>query len=173
MPDPKPIELNWRSYVRIALPSALLAGTLDLLSAFAYTAADGKNALAVPIAIATAIWPTARLHLPPAMVVGILLHYLIMLLMVVFFIVTAEKLPIVRKHPIMSGVIYGLFLWLVMYCMVLPVRWPGLFPQLSAKPLIEQWFSHIVLVGIPISISVNRATERRSNLKDASYRSAS
>jgi hypothetical protein len=38
-----------------------------------------------------------------------------------------------------------------MNLVVLPLRWPALFPHFAALGLAEQLFSHIILVGIPIA----------------------
>ncbi|ULU25819.1 DUF1440 domain-containing protein [Dyella terrae] len=143
------------------IATTLIAGTLDLLSAVTYALLEGKNPLAIPVGIASAIWPGAIKAGAPALVVGVLLHFIIMFVMVAVFLATARKIPWLTAKPFASGVLYGLLLWAVMNLIVLPLRWPSLFPHITALSFGEQIFSHTVLVGLPIAWMASRATKHR------------
>ena len=39
-----------------------------------------------------------------------------------------------------------------MYWIVLPLRWPAIFPQTAFIPVRNALFSHIVCVGLPIGV---------------------
>lgn len=136
---------------RLLIRATLIVGTLDLLSAIAYALFDAKNPLAVPVGIASAIWPGALKAPLPAIPLGVLLHFALMLAMVAVFVAAARKMPRLTARPVLSGTLYGLLLWAVMYLVVLPLRWPALFPHFSAVSFAEQMFSHIALVGIPLA----------------------
>lgn len=137
--------------LRSIVLATLVAGSLDIASAFAYGLAEGHGPFLVLIGIASAVWPGA-FHAPlVAAVVGLLLHFAIMSVMVVVFAWGAGRLAWLHRRPLSSGALYGLVLWAVMNLVVLPLRWPALFPHLTATGVIEQWFSHIVLVGMPIA----------------------
>ena len=74
-----------------------------------------------------------------------------------------EKLRAIAMS-LMSGIAYGLALWGVMYWIVLPQRWPTMFPvdpRLDPKGFAEDLFSHIVLVGIPIALVARSASRWR------------
>ena len=60
------------------------------------------------------------------------------------------------RHPFIAGSLYGLSLWCVMYLIVLPLRWPSILQRVNMIGLGEQWFSHIVLVGIPMALLAAR-----------------
>lgn len=137
--------------------ATLVAGTLDILSALTYALLAGKNPLAVPVGIASAIWPGAVKAGAPALLVGVLLHFAIMLVMVAVFVAAARKIPWLSSQPFVSGVAYGLVLWAVMNLIVLPLRWPALFPHFTAISLAEQVFSHTVLVGLPLAWMTSRS----------------
>lgn len=146
---------------RLVLGATLLAGTLDLFSAMAYAMAAGRNPLAVPVGIASAIWPGALKAGAPALAVGVLLHFAIMLAMVVVFVAAARRLPWLTARPVVSGALYGVVLWAVMNLIVLPLRWPALFPHFAAVPFAEQMFSHVALVGIPLAWMTRKSLPAR------------
>ena len=81
--------------------------------------------------------------------VGLLLHFAIMAVMVAFFVVAANRLPFLKARWLLAGIAYGIGLWAVMNLVVLPLRF-GWHP-FTPLGLAEQFFSHIVLVGIPIA----------------------
>nr|WP_199043753.1 hypothetical protein [Dyella sp. ASV24] len=145
----------------LLIRATLVAGTLDLLSALTYALLEGKNPLAVPVGIASAIWPGAIKAGAPALVVGVLLHFLIMLVMVAVFVAAARRLSWLTAKPVASGLLYGLLLWAVMNLIVLPLRWPSIFPHITALSLAEQIFSHTVLVGLPLAWMASRSMHHR------------
>jgi hypothetical protein len=145
----------------LLIRATLVAGTLDLLSALTYALLEGKNPLAVPVGIASAIWPGAIKAGAPALVVGVLLHFLIMLVMVAVFVAAARRLSWLTAKPVASGLFYGLLLWAVMNLIVLPLRWPSIFPHITALSLAEQIFSHTVLVGLPLAWMASRSMHHR------------
>lgn len=142
---------------RLLLSTTLLAGTLDLVSALLYAALAGHPPLGVPVGIAMALWPGARTAGLPAVMAGVLLHFAIMLVMVAVFMAAARRWRGLLVRPVVTGTAYGLVLWAVMYLIVLPLRWPQLFPQFGALALFQQLFSHIVLVGLPIAWCARRS----------------
>jgi uncharacterized membrane protein YagU involved in acid resistance len=145
----------------LLIRATLVAGTLDLLSALTYALLEGKNPLAVPVGIASAIWPGAVKAGAPALMVGVLLHFLIMLVMVAVFVAAARRLSWLTAKPVASGLLYGLLLWAVMNLIVLPLRWPSIFPHITALSLAEQIFSHTVLVGLPLAWMASRSMHHR------------
>ncbi|MES2313213.1 MAG: hypothetical protein V4566_13055, partial [Pseudomonadota bacterium] len=131
----KPIKL-------IAWATAI-AGTLDILSAFFYALLEGHGPFVVLLGIASAVWPGARHGGAVGAIAGLLLHFFIMLIMASIYALAAARIGWTRRRPLSAGVLYGLSLWAVMNLVVLPLRWPALFPHFAALGLAEQLFSHI------------------------------
>jgi hypothetical protein len=131
--------------------ATLVAGVLDIASAFVYGLLEGHRPVLVLLGIASAVWPGAGRSPVAAAAAGLLLHFAIMLAMASAFVLAARRLAWLRERPVLSGALYGLLLWAVMNLVVLPLRWPALFPRLAVLGVAEQLFSHIVLVGIPIA----------------------
>jgi uncharacterized membrane protein YagU involved in acid resistance len=143
--------------VQLIVRATLVAGVLDILSVAIYAIVAGRNPLTVPVGIASAIWPGAQKAGAAAILVGLLLHFAIMFVMACVFVAAAQRIRWITLQPVPSGALYGLLLWAVMNLIVLPLRWPSLFPHFTSPSLIEQLFSHIVLVGIPMAWMTSKA----------------
>lgn len=142
----------------IALATAV-AGTLDILSACCYALLAGGTPVRMLRGVAGAILGEGK-NSAIAPLVGLALHFSIMAVMVTVFVLAARRLPVLVARPVASGIGYGLLTWAVMNLIVLPLRWPSLFPKFTALALSEQLFSHIVLVGMPIALIVSRRATR-------------
>jgi uncharacterized membrane protein YagU involved in acid resistance len=140
----------------IALATAV-AGTFDILSACVYALAAGGTPVGMLRGLSGAILGSAKTN-PAAPLIGLALHFAIMAVMVAVYAVAARRISLLVIRPIASGIAYGLVTWAVMNLIVLPLRWPALFPHFTTLGLCEQLFSHIVLVGAPIALIVSRRT---------------
>jgi hypothetical protein len=145
--------------VKLIARATIVAGTLDILSAFFYASPEGHGPLVVLIGVASAVWPGARHAGATGAIAGLLLHFFIMLIMASIFVLVAARIRWTRRQPLIAGLLYGLSLWAVMNLVVLPLRWPTLFPHFTALGLAEQLFSHLVLVGIPIAWIARRSVD--------------
>ena len=55
-----------------------------------------------------------------------------------------------------AAALYGVGLWLVMYGLVLPLRFGVPFPSPNPPALAKQLFAHVVLVGLTIGLVARR-----------------
>ncbi len=102
----------------------LIAGTLDILSAFIYVYI--KNGVFVPLNIlkfvASGLFGQAALNGGNGMAIaGLIIHYCIALTFTVIFFWLYPKIKIAQKSKILTGIIYGLFVWIVMNLLMLPL----------------------------------------------------
>lgn len=135
---------------RKIMSATLVAGTLDILSACVYTLIAGHQPLVMLKGLASAVLGDGAVKGGIGVaLVGLLLHFAIMAVMAAFFIIAADRMPALKRHWLIAGVAYGIGLWAVMNLIVLPLRF-GSHP-FTPHGLAEQFFSHIVLVGLPIS----------------------
>jgi len=150
---------------RAIIIATVIAGTLDILSAFVYAIMANGTPLGVLSGIGSAIVDReafANPYMLPA--IGLALHFGIMLVMATVYLLAASYIPLINRLPLLSAIGYGLVLWGVMYWVVLPQRWPTMFPvdpRLDPTGFAEDLFSHIVLVGIPIALVARAATRWR------------
>ena len=135
---------------RKILVATLVAGTLDILSACVYTLIAGRAPITMLKGLASAILGNEAVKGGIGVaLVGLLLHFAIMAVMVAFFVIAASRLSVLKTHWLLAGIAYGIGLWAVMNLIVLPLRF-GWHP-FTPLGLAEHFFSHIVLVGIPIA----------------------
>lgn len=140
------------------LTAWLTAGTLDLADAIVWARLHRRPAGRMLQLIASgAVGKRAFKGGPPAAALGVLVHYAIMLVMVTVFVLAAGQLPLLTRVPLVSGPIYGIGLYLVMYRIVLPWRFPGPPAPFDAAGIANQLFAHTCLVGLPIALIAARA----------------
>lgn len=140
-----------------------IAGTLDLLSAFLFGGMAGQSPLRVLQGVAAGPFGNAMFDRGAAgALAGACVHYAIMTAMVAAYVLAARRRPPLVRHPVSWGALYGFGLYLVMYWIVLPLRWPDLFPKTAPWPVANALFSHLVCVGIPIGLVTARFLGRRS-----------
>ena len=148
--------MNWS---RIILAVAV-AGTLDILSAIVLTAARGKSVVDMLAGIAAGPFDEAIGNAGVAgAVVGLLTHFAIMTVMVIAFAWLVSRWPGMPR-PLIAGPVYGVILYVVMYWIVLPLRWPGILAARSFSGALVPIAIHIVLVGLPIAFILCRPAPR-------------
>jgi uncharacterized membrane protein YagU involved in acid resistance len=140
------------SVSRKIVTATLVAGTLDILSAVVYTLAAGGTPVKMLQFVGSAILGKDAVALGAGgAAIGLALHFAIMAVMASVFVVAARRIPLLRAQWLAAGLVYGILLWAVMNLIVMPLRWPALFPHFTAIGVAQQLFSHIVLVGVPIA----------------------
>jgi hypothetical protein len=145
------------------IKGTLIAGTLDILSAFIFSAIPGGD----PSHFAEKFNPAKVLRgvaMGPfgdgmadggagAAALGLLTHYVLMAVMVTIFVLAAKRIDVLTRQPIVSGIGYGFIIYLFMYWVVLVNRFPGAGVRLGTSWGVgNALFSHLLLVGIPIAL---------------------
>lgn len=139
------------------LASTLLAGTLDILSAFMFSGFNGVSPAAVLRSVAAGPFGSSmRNGELVAATIGLGVHFAIMAAMVGVYVLAAGRIRWLVDQPLFAGILYGIALYLIMYWFVLPLRWPTAFPMTELWSVSKALFSHIVCVGIPIAIIAAR-----------------
>ncbi len=137
---------------RIAL-ATLVAGALDIGSVFFYVAMLGGGQARMLAAIATGPFGRDVAGLAWAPALGLAVHFAIMGVMVAFYAFVADRYPepLRRLGPVAAGIGYGLGIYVFMFWVVLPLRWPDIHPVTDFWPVARMVFSHVVMVGLPIA----------------------
>jgi hypothetical protein len=137
------------------LVATLVAGTLDILSAFLFAGMSGVKPLGVLRFVASGPFGAAASPSPGWAAVGLAVHFSIMACMAAAYMLVASRIPALLRHPILAGLAYGLLLWLVMYWIVLPLRFAMPSPD-TLWGIGNALFSHCLLVGIPVALVARR-----------------
>jgi hypothetical protein len=150
-----------RSILRPIAIATLVAGTLDILAATALTLLNGRDPMGMLRYVASGPFPGATGWGAQGSLLGLVVHFALMAIMVTVFMLAASRWPRLRDGPFLWGLLYGLATYVAMNLIVVPLRWPSLFPP-SPLSVATQLFCHIVLVGIPIALVARRYLRRRS-----------
>jgi hypothetical protein len=87
---------------------------------------------------------------------GLFIHLIISLVIVGVFILSADRIPLLRRHPIAGSLLYGFGVFVVMNMIVTPLSAAPPLPAPTLPWLIEAVIEHIVIVGLPLGILVQR-----------------
>ena len=133
--------------LRPILWATVVAGTLDILCAFAIAGS------VVPVLQTVASGPLgdAIADSPAGAPLGLLVHFAIMAVMAAAYILAAARIPLLNRHWWLTGLLYGVVLWIVMYWIVMPLRWDSYATPSEPLAIGKQLFAHCVLVGLPIA----------------------
>jgi hypothetical protein len=154
-----------------ALPAifaaGLLCGAMDITAAFLTWTPKGVSPGRLLQGIAGGLlgpasfrggWATSAL--------GLAIHFLIALMAATVFYAASRKLPALLDHPWLAGIGYALLVYGFMYWVVMPLS------RLRRSPVTVPYtvtavVTHIICVGLPISLVIHRFSERRSIFPDA------
>ena len=135
------------------LQAGLIAGTLDILSAFIYYfIKSGKtNFLIIFKFIASAIFGKAAGEGGTGMILaGFILHYAIAFAFTIFFFWLYPKVNVMSKNRIVTAIVYGLFVWALMNLVVVPLSRIAPRPFDYVNAMINMGIL-IICIGLPIS----------------------
>jgi hypothetical protein len=137
------------------LPAWLLAGTMDGLAAcIHYYIKTGRDPGPVFRYIASAVFgKKAYAGGLPMALAGALFHYLVAFLFTLFFMWLYPRVKWMRKSIAATAVAYGLFVWLVMNRIVVPLAMSGTFKAAFYwKQAGIALAILIVCIGLPLSL---------------------
>jgi len=137
------------SVSRIAL-TGLAGGAVDLVYATAVGATLGRSFQQVWQGVAGG-WlgrQAAELGWASASL-GLVTHFGIATAMAAVFALAGSRAPGLYRRPWVTGGLYGLVLYGVMYGLVLPMRWPQVFPKWDGVRSVTDILAHI---GVALAI---------------------
>jgi hypothetical protein len=85
---------------------------------------------------------------------GLAFHFLIAFTAATIFYVASRQLALMINRPVVSGVLYGIAVYLVMYWVVMPLS--NFHGTKTVTSSIVAIITHIVCVGLPISLVIHR-----------------
>ncbi|MBI1762060.1 MAG: hypothetical protein HYR56_11570 [Acidobacteria bacterium] len=143
------------------LYGGLLAGALDITAAFINSALHGRSLIGVLQSIAGGLlgrgayqggWKTATL--------GFVLHFCIATIWAALYYAASLKLPLLTRHTIVCGLLYGVVVYACMYLIVLPLSALQFkFFNQPADAILTGVLIHLFCVGLPIALTVRWRTQ--------------
>ncbi len=86
---------------------------------------------------------------------GLILHFLISFVIAGVFILSIDRIPLLRRNIIVGSLLYGFAVFVVMYYVVLPLSAAPPVP-LQTMEIIELSIEHILVIGLPLGLFVRR-----------------
>ncbi|HKQ97419.1 MAG TPA: hypothetical protein VJV75_06060 [Candidatus Polarisedimenticolia bacterium] len=147
--------------VSAVLVGGSIGGALDITFAISFAAYNGLAPARLLQTVASGLLGEAAFSggLPIA-ALGLVLHFGLSYLWAGIFLVAAWRLPRLIRRPVLSGVLFGVAVFLTMRLVVLPL---SAFPYpVTFKPLatVLDLLSHTFLFGVPIALATRRASVR-------------
>ena len=136
--------------------AGLIAGILDISSAFILSYPKGVGPIRVLQGVATGLVGRASAingGLATAGL-GLVIHFFIAFVVATVFYVASRKLIFLTRHPVISGLLYGVVVYGFMYWIVMPLAYPVVHPSVSRD--VTAVCVHMFLIGLPISLIVRR-----------------
>ncbi|QNA87011.1 hypothetical protein G4G27_15115 [Sphingomonas sp. So64.6b] len=135
------------------LAGTAVSGTLDLLSAVVFAGMAGTSPLGVLRSVGSGPFGDWAVNAGAlGALAGLLTHYAIMTVMVATFVIAAKRLPKILDGAVFAGLLYGVALYIIMYWIVLPLRFPAYVPKTDLWGMGNALFSHCICVGLPMAL---------------------
>jgi hypothetical protein len=87
---------------------------------------------------------------------GVLLHFFVSVVIAGVFILSADRIPFLRRYAIVGALLYGFGVFIVMNLIVLPLSAAPPLPAPTVLQLIELIIDHVLVIGLPLGILVQR-----------------
>lgn len=153
--------MKHRSMVWALLVGGSIAGALDILFAISFAAYNGTGPVELLQTVASgALGEAAFTGGVSAAALGLALHFLLSYAWAGVFLLTAVRMPGLVRRPMVSGIVFGIVVFLLMRLVVLPV---SAFPlPVKFRPLAStlDLLSHMFFFGVPIALAARRALQR-------------
>ena len=135
------------------IKAGLIVGTMDILAAilYFYFKTGNNGAVTIPKYIASAVFGKQAFSGGAEMILaGFVFHYTIAFAFTIFFFWLYPKIGFFSKTNLLTGIIYGVFIWAVMNLLVVPQTKIAGRPFDLVSAAINA-FILVVCIGIPLA----------------------
>jgi hypothetical protein len=99
----------------------------------------------------------------PTFLLGVLLHFVVASCIAAVYYAASLKLPVLIRHAVVSGLVYGLIAHLGMNYVVIPLSAAG-SGRFSLRAFLPAFIAHAFLVGLPIALVARRSARANSGV---------
>jgi hypothetical protein len=145
-----------------AIASAgLIAGILDIISAFVLAYPKGVRPVRVLQGVAAGLLgrESAMQGGLATATLGLAIHFFIAFVAASVFYLASCKIVWLTRQAVISGLLYGIAIYLVMYWIVMPLAYPGVHPSISRD--VTAVCVHMFLIGLPIALVVRHFSRKQ------------
>jgi hypothetical protein len=140
---------------RAIFTAGLVVGVLDISSAFVIAGIKGTGSIRMLQGIASGLLGQRSFEGGMATAgLGLAIHFLIAFTAAAVFYAASRKLSFLTEHAVVSGLLYGIAVYIFMYWILVPLVFPTAHHSMSRD--VTAVIIHIVLIGLPIALVVRR-----------------
>jgi len=144
-----------RAIWRTILVATLISGSLDIVFAMILTVAFGRKIPNMLRSVASGPFPAATDWGANGAVLGLVVHFALMAIMAMIFVLIVRARPALLNTPWRTGLAYGILTYFAMNWLVVPLRFHTFLPP-KAISVATQLFAHLVLVGFVFAFVARR-----------------
>src|SRR5277367_4188462 len=141
-----------KSFLANALSAGLITGSLDISAAFIqYFIMTHKSPVVILPFIASGVFGKEAFNGENIMILwGLIFHFITAIIFAIFFFWLSKMFPSILKNKLLTGILYGFFIWSVMQFIVLPLSNAPKSPLHFTGAIIAILIL-IVCIGIPLA----------------------
>jgi len=164
-PESTPVPPGLPRAAALILRIGLIAGTLDIADALIFSHFRGATPVMVFQYIASGLIGTTSFQLGwKSIALGVAIHYFIALTWTAIFYFASRRFAILIRRPVLSGLLYGVVVYLFMNLVALPLSSvPHPLKPISLVSRVNGVLALMLCIGLTIALLV-----RRSALRSAS-----
>jgi hypothetical protein len=139
--------------LRTIVVAWLIAGILDITSAFVIAGLKGTGSIRMLHGIASGLLGARSFE--GGLVTagfGLAIHFLIAFTAAALFYAASRKFSFLIEHAIVSGLLYGIAVYILMYWIVVPLAIPIARHSISRD--LTAIIVHMSLIGLPIALVI-------------------
>lgn len=153
-----------RTAIWALLVGGTIAGTLDILFAITFAGYNGMAPARLLQTVASgALGQEAFSGGNYTAMLGLACHFALSYLWAAIFLGAASRLPALVRHPLISGICFGIVVFFAMRLVVLPLSafpFPVKFKLLNSS---LDLLSHMFFFGMPIAIAASKTFSKHQN----------
>jgi hypothetical protein len=141
--------------------AGLIAGILDITSAFVIAGIKGTGSIRMLQGIASGLVGPQSFEGGMATAgMGFVIHFLIAFTAATVFYVSSRRMSFLTQHAVVSGLLYGIAVYVFMYWIVVPLRFPNVHHSVSRD--VTAVIIHMILIGLTIALVVRHFSKQQS-----------
>ena len=146
-----------KNFGKTIVLAGLLVGSLDIIAALVhFYIRTGKDPLIVLKYVASAVFGKSAFSGGNMMAVwGLLFHFLIAFIWTILFFLIYPRLRLLSWNRVVTGILYGIFIWIMMTQLVVPMSNASAGP-FDLKQAIIAVLILIGAIGLPLSFMAHR-----------------
>jgi hypothetical protein len=144
-----------RAAIRAIVITWLIVAAMDITSAFIIAISRGSTGTRLLQFVASGLIGQKAFQGGMATAaLGLALHFVIAFAVVIAFYIGSQRLAVLRRRPVPSGLIYGMVVFGVMNLLVLPLS--AARPRHSLTGDLIQIGIHMFVIGLPTALLLHR-----------------